>query len=220
MTDLTDDRIDQLVREAAPAAKLGTDEQITALLDDLTVDVTSVRPAPVRLGTTRIRSRWRRALVAPVAAGVVLLTAAAGFAVWYDSGSADFERALTQYTAQVALPPGTDRAAYIGQVRGQGRELRAEVSDLGVQSMVGHYAVCAWLTAWDRRHAAGDSVAEAEAIVGLRRAIGAPVMKATDGGGVIDNLDQVAAAAANGDRSRVARELIGNCGELPLDGVR
>ncbi|MFU8872802.1 hypothetical protein [Micromonospora sp. SL4-19] len=217
---MDDDRIDQLVASAAPAATIATDEEIGSLLHHMAGDVIQEQPARSRSGFAGDSSRWRRLLVAPLAAGAVMLTAAAGFVVWHDSASPDFEQALTQYTAELPLPPGTDRAAYVAQVREQGLEQPVTVSDLTVNGIVSYYGVCAWLTAWDRRHAAGDEAGEAEAVTALRRAITAPALGATDGGGVVENLQQVVAAAAAGDRSPVDTELNANCAGLPLEGIR
>ncbi|MFC6020133.1 hypothetical protein ACFP2T_28565 [Plantactinospora solaniradicis] len=221
MTILDNDRIDDLVRSAAPPAPSDPDSELGNVLQHLAVEVVRTQPARSRRGTvSRLLRRWRRLWPVPVAAGAVLLTAAAGFAVWHDSASPDFGRALDDYSAELPLPPGTDRAAYVAQVRDQGLERPAQVSDLGVRSMVSGYGVCAWLAAWDARHDAGDDAAEAEAVEALRRAIAAPAIRATDGGGVVANLGQVVDAAARGDEARVAVELHGNCAGLPLGGIR
>jgi hypothetical protein len=215
------DRIDELVRNAMPAVPPGEDEGINDLLYGLAVDVVGEQPARARVGATGALVWWRRRLlIAPLAAGAVLLSAAAGLAVWHDSTSPDFERAVTSYTSELALPPGTDRAAYVALLRDQGQRQRFSVSDLDVESTVSYYGVCTWLTAWDRRHAAGDGAGAAQAVTALRRAVDAPALEATDGGGVVENLRQVVAAAGRGDRSRVVRELDNNCVGLPLDGVR
>jgi hypothetical protein len=215
------DRIDELVRNAMPAVPPGKDERINDLLYGLAVDVVGEQPARTRVGRGGAVVWWRRRLlIAPLAAGAVLLSAAAGFAVWHDSTSPDFERAVTRYTSELALPPGTDRAAYVALLRDQGQQAPFSVSDLGVESTVSYYGVCAWLTAWDRRHAAGDGAGAAQAVTALRRAVDAPSLEATDGGGTMENLRQVVAAADRGDRSRVERELDNNCVGLPLDGVR
>ncbi|MEV4281747.1 hypothetical protein [Actinoplanes xinjiangensis] len=219
MAAWNDTRLDQLVRDAAPATRFGTDEEVTGLLRQLAADVASnQRQARTGLGGTL--TRWRKLLIAPVAVGILAVTAAAGYAIWHDSDSAGFERAVDDHTARLELPPGTDRAAYAAQLRQQGRDKQVTLSDLATQSMAEHYGVCAWLTAWDRRHAAGDDAGQAQAVTALRRAIGAPAMTATDGGGVIANLREVAAAAARGDRRPVTRELQANCTAAGLDGIR
>lgn len=221
MTIFDSDRTDDLVRGAAPPVRLDPNSELESVLQHLAVEVIRTQPARSGRGTAfRLLRRWRRLWPVPVATGVVLLTAAAGFAVWHDSASPDFGRALDEYSAELPLPPGTDRAAYVDQVRGQGLERPAQVSDLGVRSMVSGYGVCAWLAAWDVRHDAGDAAAEAEAVEALRRAVAAPAIRATDGGGVVANLGQVVDAAARGDEARVAVELHGNCAGLPLDGIR
>ncbi|GIF46784.1 hypothetical protein DFJ67_1474 [Asanoa ferruginea] len=218
MAILDSDPLDDLVRHAAPPVRLGADGELGDVLGTLATEVIQARPARAPLGA--VSRGWRRVWAIPVAAGLVLATAAAGFAVWHNSASPEAARALDDYTAQLRLPPGTDRAAYLAQVRAQGVARPVEISDLSVQSMVSHYGVCTWLVAWEARHAAGDAAAEAEAVTALRLAIAAPAIRATDGGGVVANLEQVAAAAAAGDQARVAVELDNNCAGLPLDGIR
>jgi hypothetical protein len=215
------DSTDGLVRYAAPPVRWDEDGVLGNVLRDLATEVISTSPADPSRGRRSVLTRRRRRLWAvPLAVGVVSLTAAAGFAIWHDSASPDFARALDDYSAQLPLPPGTDRAGYVAQVRDQGRERSAQISDLGVRSMVSGYGVCAWLTAWDARHGAGDVAAEAEAVAALRLAVAAPALRATDGGGVVAGLEQVVEAAARGDRAPVAAELDHNCVGLPLDGIR
>jgi hypothetical protein len=214
-----DDQIDQLVRRSAPPPTSGTDEEITSLLRGLAADIVDDHRRSRSRPIVAV-PRWRRRLVVPLAAGAVLLSVAAGFAVWHDSDSAAFEKSVEDHTARLELPPGIDRAAYVAQLREQGRERPVTLSEQSVKSMSSHYAVCAWLTAWDRRHAAGDRSGSAEAVTALRRAVEAPALAANDGGGVVANLQKVAAAAAAGDRPPVQRELAANCATLPLDGVR
>jgi hypothetical protein len=215
------DRIHELVRNATPAVPPGEDEGINGMLHQLAVDVVREQPARTRVTAAGAVVWWRRRLLmAPLAAGAVLLSAAAGFVVWHDSTSPDFGRALTRYTSELELPPGTDSAAYVAQVRDQGRQQPASISDLAVDTMVSYYGVCAWLTAWDRRHAAGDGAGAAQAVTALGRAVDAPALETTDGGGTMENLRQVVAAAGRGDRATVVRELDANCAGLPLGGIR
>ncbi|MBE1488641.1 hypothetical protein [Plantactinospora soyae] len=221
MVILDSDRPDDLLRSAAPPVRLDPDGELGDILHHLATEVVRAQPARSRRRSpSGFLGRWRRLWPVPVGAAAVLLTAAAGFAVWHDSASPDFARALDDYSAQLPLPPGTDRAAYLDQVRDQGLERPAQVSDLGVRSMVSGYGVCTWLAAWNVRYDAGDAAATAEAVEALRLAIAAPAIRATDGGGVVAALGQVVEAAARGDRVRVAAELDGNCAGLPLDGIR
>lgn len=203
---MNDDDLDLLVRGTAPRPDPGPD------LDDV-----------LQRMATGIRTRGgrrKRLLVAPLAAGAVLLTAAAGYAVWHDSASPGFESAVASHVSRLELPPGTDRDAYIALLTEQGRQSPTAVSDLAINSSAAYYGVCAWLTAWDIRHDAGDRDGAAEAVTALGRAVEAGPLRATDGGGVVGNLREVAAAAARGDRSPVAAELGANCAGLPLDGIR
>jgi hypothetical protein len=210
-----------LVREAAPVVGVGAAEELDKTLQLLAADIVKAGEVPVSGdGTELSPRRWRRLVVAPLAAGVVLATAAAGFIQWYDTRTADFAEALQQYTAQLPLPPGADRDAYVADVRAQGLERPMAVSDVATRSMVAYYGVCTWVAAWDVRDRAGDASGAAEAVTALRRAVAAPALSRTDGGGVVANVEQVADAAARGDRDRVGSELENNCSTLPLDGIR
>jgi hypothetical protein len=202
---IDDERLDRMIREAAPRSEPGP--ELDDVLDRLAAGI--ARP--------RRGARW----VAPLAAGAVLLsTAAAGYAIWHDTASGDFERAAAARVAALELPPGTDRAAYVAQLAEQGRRSPSSISDLGLNSSASYYAVCAWLTAWDRRQAAGDTAGAAGAVAALDGAVAADPLRATDGGGVVDHLRRVAAAAGRGDREPVAAELGANCAGLPLGEVR
>ncbi|GGN62451.1 hypothetical protein GCM10010112_20610 [Actinoplanes lobatus] len=201
---MDDDRLDLLVREAKPL----TVAPDPALLHRMARDI--ARPPLLR----------RRLVAVPLAAGVALSLAAAGYMTWHDSASGDFERVVAEHTARLELPPGADRAAYAAQLREQGSRSPSSVSDLAIASSAAYYGVCAWLTAWDRRHTAGDTAGAAQAVEGLNRAVDAGPLAATDGGGVVGNLRRVAAAAARGDRTPVSTELRANCSGLPLDGIR
>jgi hypothetical protein len=212
-----DDELDVLVRSAAPVVDVD-EAQLDRTLQLLATDIVTTGAAPV--GGELSGRRWRRRVVVPLAAGVVLATAAAGFTTWYDSSTADFGDALEQYAAELPLPPGTDRDAYVADVRAQGLERPTAVSDVTTRAMVAYFGSCTWAQAWEVRDAAGDGAGAAEAVTALRAAAAAPVLTVTDGGGVVSNLEQVADAAARGDRDRVAAELATNCATLPLDGVR
>jgi hypothetical protein len=221
MAIVDDDRMDDLLRHAAPAVRFDEDDVPAEVLRVLASEVINTSPAgSPRRRRSFLNRRWRRVWAVPLAAGVVALSAAAGLEIWHNTASPDFVRVLDDYSAHLPLPPGTDRAAYVAQVRDQGKQLNAAVSDLGVQSMVSHYGVCAWLTAWDVRHSAGDPVAEAQAVEALRRAVAAPALREADGGGVVAGLERVVAAAARGDRAPVVAELGYNCADAPLDGIR
>jgi hypothetical protein len=216
-----DKRIDTLVRQAAPVVELGPAVELDRTLQLLAADVMKTEAAPVARGATVLSSRrWRPRAVVPLAAGIVLATAAAGFTQWYDTNTADFGEALQQYTAELPLPPGADREAYVADVQAQGLERPMAVSDVSTRSMVAYYGFCTWAAAWDVRNSGGDVTGAAEAVTALRAAAAVPGLSRTDGGGVVTNLEQVADAAARGDRQRVAMELKNNCSGLPLDGIR
>lgn len=213
-------RLDVLVREAAPVVGVGTAEGLDRTLQLLAADIMQANAAPFAGKVTVLSSRrWRRRVVVPLAAGVVLATAAAGFVQWYDTSTADFTEALQQYTAELPLPEGANREAYVADVRAQGLERPMAVSDVSTRSMVAYYGVCTWAAAWDVRDRVGDASGAAEAVTALRRAVAAPALSVTDGGGVVANLEQVADAAARGDRDRVEQELANNCSTLPLGGI-
>ena len=215
-----DEKLDLLVRQAAPVVDVEAAE-LDRTLQLLAADIMRSDAAPVGGEVVELSSRrWRRRVVVPLAAGVVLATAAAGFTTWYDSNTADFGEALEQYTTELPLPPGTDREAYVAHVRAQGFERPTAVSDVGTGSMVAYYGFCTWAQAWEVRDAAGDGAGAAEAVTAMRAAAAASAITVVDGGGVVADLEQVAEAAARGDRGRVATELANNCSGLPLDGIR
>ena len=216
---MDDKKLDVLVRQAAPVVNVDPAE-LDKTLQLLAGDIMRSEAAPVGGEVVELSSRrWRRRVVVPLAAGVVLATAAAGFTTWYDSNTADFGEALEQYTAELPLPPGTDREAYVDYVRAQGFERPTAISDVGTRSMVAYYGFCTWAQAWEVRDAAGDGAGAGEAVTAMRAAAVAPANVVTDGGGVVANMERVADAAARGDRDRVAEELANNC-SVPLDGIR
>lgn len=200
-----DDReLDALVRATAPRPDPGP--EVDGVLDRMASGI--ARRRPVRL------------VAAPLAVVAVLASAAAGYAIWHDSASTDFTGVVSRHVSGLELPPGTDRAAYVARFAEQGRRSPSSISDVAVASSVAHYGVCAWLAAWDHRHAAGDTAGATQAVTALNRAVEAGPLRATDGGGVVDNLRRVAAAAARGERAAVVTELTANCSSLPLGEVR
>jgi hypothetical protein len=216
---MDDKKLDVLVRQAAPVVNVDPAE-LDKTLQLLAAGIMRSDAAPLGGEVVELSSRrWRRRVVVPLAAGVVLATAAAGFTTWYDSNTADFGEALEQYSAKLPLPPGTDREAYVADVRAQGFERPTAISDVSTRSMVAHYGFCTWAQAWTVRDAAGDEAGASEAVAAMRAAAVAPAIKVVDAGGVVANLEQVADAAARGHRDRVAEDLANNC-SVPLDGIR
>ena len=142
MAHVDDDRIEAMVRQAAPGVAVGPPEDLERTLEALAADIVAAEPrrAPARVGSLEER-RGRRRYRMPLLAGAAVLTAAAGFAQWYDTSTPDFAEVLEQYTDEVPLPPGTDEAAYVAQVRTQGLERPGQVSDTGVRSMVAYYGL-------------------------------------------------------------------------------
>jgi len=168
-----------------------------------------------------LERRRRGTLVAPAVAVVGLaLTAAAALTIWHNTASPDFAALSSHYVAQVSLPPGTDSAAYVEELREWAEGHPGSVAEVSIRSTVGYYASCAWLTSWEVRHDARDITGEAQALGAYREAISSPWLSEVDSGGVVANLEDVAAAAGRGDRAMVALELDRNCSGAPTDGIR
>jgi hypothetical protein len=231
---MDNERIDELVRRAAPTTPFLSGPALREIAAEV-ISTPAAAEQPIASISTLVGSRersrsaqhqpgrrgWRRRrVVLPLAAATALLAAAAGFTVWYDTTTADFEQALQRYSSELSLPPGTDRDAYVAQLRAQGLERPLQISEEGVNSMVSHYGACTWLKAWQVRTDAKDTAGAKQALETYRRAIASPALKVNDGGGVVANLERVADAAAAGNRARVAQELKNNCSSLPSDGIR
>lgn len=213
---VTPDPLDAILRLIEPDVRWTQDTaQVDVLLAALATDVMNSHPRRV----DHVTRRRRRLLLAPALVGTLALTAAAGYGM-FETSSAAFGQAVSRYVQMTPLPPGTDTEAYVAEFSDQGLRFRGSMSDRAVQSSVAYYGVCAWLTAWERRDAAGDAVGAADAVAAIRRAIAVEALAATDGGGVIDNLRRRADDASRGDRASVQQELANNCTGLPLAGVQ
>lgn len=212
--------VDRLIRTAAPATVADTPD-IDRVLAELAAGIMAANPAgPRTAAVIELKRRRRRMILAPAAAITLLLSTAAGYALWHQTDSPDFAQALDRYANALPLPPGTDSAAYVASVAAQGTALAGSMSDAGVESMASYYGFCAWATAWERRDAAGDHAGAASAASSLKKAAEAPALARDDGGGVVANLRSVANAATRVDREPVEQELRNNCSGLPLGGVR
>jgi hypothetical protein len=230
---MDNERIDELVRRAAPTTPFLSGQVLREIAAEV-ISTPAAAEQPIASITALVGSRkrsgsiqqpgrrgWRRRRVlVPLAAATALLAAAAGFTVWYDTTTVDFEQVLQRYSSELSLPPGTDRDAYVALLRAQGLERPLQISDLSVNSMVSAYGSCTWLKAWQVRTEAKDTAGAKQALEAYRRAIASPARKATDGGGVVANMERVAESAAAGNRARVAQELQNTCSSLPLDGIR
>lgn len=214
------DTFDRMIRTAAPAIVADTPD-IDRVLAELAAGIMAANPAgPRTAAVIELKRRRRRMILAPAAAITLLLSTAAGYALWHQTDSSDFAQALDRYVNALPLPPGTDSAAYVASVAAQGTALAGSMSDAGVESMVNYYGFCAWATAWERRDAAGDHAGAAFAASSLMKVAEAPALARDDGGGVVANLRSVANAATRVDREPVEKELRNNCSGLPLGGVR
>jgi hypothetical protein len=78
-------------------------------------------------------------------------------------------------------------------------------------------AYAEWIGAWLAADSAGDVVARAEATRALRDACTWPAIVATDGGGIVEMMEQFADAAEIGDRDGVEYAAQGNA-EWPATG--
>jgi hypothetical protein len=215
---------------AGPAP--ATDPDVAAALDEL---VAGIPAAARRERLARRRHRNRRA-AAVVGAVVALGTAAAGWghfahtgwfgvpgmtehdtSEWIDLSAPDLREAVDGIVARdLPLPAGVTRADGVAYVS---RPYDAQVTATGLRSQYEGWARCAWLTAWERADGRDDAAAAGRAADALEASAAWPATVATDGGGVVDHVREVARAAAAGEAGPVRDELRANCPAGEFGGV-
>jgi hypothetical protein len=187
------------------------------------------------------RARRRRGRLVAVVAAVLLVPATAGFAYeigartgwfgnpafseedgseWLRSDAPDFAAVLLSLRPALPLPRGAVWAEEVDRQVAVGRREPSLVRETGVRRGFESYARCAWLASWLNATERGGGRSAARAAGVIAGSVAWPATAATDGGGVVEHLREVAAAARRGDVAPVRAELAANCDGFPLRGIR
>lgn len=124
-----------------------------------------------------------------------------------DTGSPELPAFMDKLTRNYHLPPG---GTFEQTKRNAARE-RGLVQRESLESMIAAEAVCQWEQWWLDGDKHGDRSKVTEATTVLQQVPTWRIMHETDGGGVVDQLTKVAAAAATGNRGPVHEDWIANC---------
>jgi hypothetical protein len=201
----------------------------------------SIRDAVANLASTvmsappvrrKARSPWsRRTLIPVVAAAAVLAMGTVAGAQWLGAhtglfgtpgatendtsewlrlGSPELRAIARAYGRAYPLPPGGSFEPAIGRlVHGEGL-----MQATGVRAMMARSSSCQWEREWLDARRASDPRRVRQALAVLADVPRWPVLRATDGGGVIALYRRVASAARRGDPGPVKSDLSANCAGL------
>ena len=223
-----DDELDVLLRSADPSRSFTTDHR------RLTAAVASAGSA-TRV-PRRVRSRVWVALAVAAALGlgatapavadhILVLSRTGQFGTagtegdsseWLTSEGSDFAEVIdATYPEWLPLPPAVDANAFRRETvellsAGSGYE---QVS--GAEVSFEHQARCAWVYEWLAADTVADTPRATAAAAMLQESAHWPATVASDGGGFVDHLLDVANAAATGDRTVVEYQEQSECGAIP-----
>lgn len=127
---------------------------------------------------------------------------------WIDTSAIDFpEYLVTKYPNYVPLAPGHSRDDLIARVLATFTTpaLTQEVSIRRGFEQIGY---CDWIHEWNTN---ADPSARERATGVLREAIEWPAMNATDGGGIVANMRQIADHSEHGDEAAMRRAELNEC---------
>lgn len=93
----------------------------------------------------------------------------------------------------------------------------AHTTETGIVASFEFAGQCLWMDEYIRAHRTGDAARAAAAAVVLADAATWPEIVSTDGGGVVDSFDRIAASAAAGDVASVAADASLNCSWQTLE---
>jgi hypothetical protein len=219
--------LDDQISRADPAGAYDLlDPGVAAALADV---ARAAVPAP-RARKTRARLRRRR-VVALLAAGAVLAAASAAGASWLGAhtgifgqpgltendtseflriGSPEMAAIARDYGRDYPLPPGGSYDPAIAQlVHGEGL-----IQATGVRSLVAMASACQWEREWLRAHVASQARRARRAEAVLSRVPHWRVVRATDGGGIVEWHMRIARSARLGAAGLIRRDLAINCEAL------
>ena len=220
-----------------------------AVLEDAAVSTPSLADAVADLAValrraepvTRPRRRRRPVRVAALLAAVLLVPATVGLAYqagsrtgwfgnpafseedgseWLRTDAPDFAAVVTSLRPALPLPVGASWTAEIDYEVTEDRREPGLIQETGVRRNFESYARCAWFASWLAATERGEPRGAAQAAKVVARSAVWPVTAATDGGGVVDHLRAIAAAARRGDVAPVRAEFRTNCDGFDLRGIR
>ena len=241
---MNDHDLQELLVSAAPI----TDEEIASARLGSTADAmrgaimatTHMETVDGDSGNPRRRRRSTRAIVIATAAAVLIGgTAAAavlieartgrfGMGGQSEDGSGEFIRLdapgaeviVDDLGEDIPLPPDGSfdrlKATLLTDADGRG----VEMSESGILGALSLDAACQWTGYWLQGHERGDDQRKTEALSMLEKIPTWPAIVASDGGGVVEQLRQVAEGARQNDPSLFMQHYQVNCtGELsPTSG--
>jgi hypothetical protein len=235
LTDANPLRPEDAVGLVSPRAFDELFDQITAHEVD---PVVAGPVTPIAEGTRSApRRRWRlghKAAAGTVAVAVLFGGAAAAAATFpslhtavfghsgdtEDTPGQEFLNLSAQNAPQVAenlgkdfpYPPGTSAATYVPGLIQRGGLMQAT----GIKATLADDAECAWWGYWLQAQREDDTAAQAQATATIGQIPTWPVVMQTDGGGVVAQDQQLAAAAEQGDPAPIQQSYTANsCASLP-----
>lgn len=235
--------LDEVIRADRMAGVDLYTPQVQAALDALGADITG--PGSRRGVVVALRRRNRKAAAIGLITAALLAAGTPAAAQWVslhtglfgsgtemveggellDTGSPELGPYLDELARNYRLPPG---GTFEETKRGIARQ-RAHIQREGLESKFAAEAICQWEKWWLDGHSSGDRGKVAEATKVLQEVPTWRILHVTDGGGVVQGVSEVAAAAAAGDQGPVRQDWVANCTDanwranakhVDADGVR
>ncbi|MDP9342853.1 MAG: hypothetical protein M3Q23_12335 [Actinomycetota bacterium] len=201
------------VRGVAPAS--GSESKAARALFE---EVVSMSPARAEVLTSPfdlpIRGRRRARIVALLAAALVVLGAAGGYAASAWLSPAQQLSAIDRLAQDIPLPPDGNFDAVRGNIAQQGAQ---QIEEAGLSGVLAFAATCQWYGYWLDGFNRGDPVQMSTAQRTIDAIPSWPQLAAvgSGSGGTVEYLKQLAGSADSGNAEPVRQFLTANCGAEP-----
>jgi hypothetical protein len=192
-----------------------------------------------RRGTPfRLRARPRIALAIAIAVCIPVATAAAyqlssqtgwfgdsgmtenDTTEWLRSDAPDFGEAVAALAPSLRLPRGGSWQVEVERQAKVGRSRPGLIQVTAVERDFETYARCAWIRAWTIAFTRHEGARAASAAAMIEASAKWPATLASDGGGVVDRIRSLGAAAKQGYAGPLYQELAVNCSGFDLAGIQ